>query len=74
MEPLITGNPIPRATALQICAQIQEESRGKLLSLARIQCWGCIKFSKGDPEKMCLTSKPGYRGCNLVNSRYDQRT
>lgn len=72
MEPVTTVNAIPRETALQLCAQIREENRGKLFSAARMQCWGCIRFSKGDPEKMCLSSKPGYRGCELVNSRYDK--
>jgi len=31
-----------------------------------------MRFSKGDPAKMCVGSQPDYRGCNLVNARYDR--
>jgi len=32
-----------------------------------------LTFTKGDPAKMCVSGKPGYRGCNLVNARYDRQ-
>ncbi len=67
------ANAIPKDAALQICAEIREQYRGKWWSLAGMQCWGCTTFSKGDPTKMCIGSRPDYRGCNLVNARYDRQ-
>ncbi len=64
---------IPEDTALQICNEIQKESHGKLFSFASWQCWGCLKFSKGDVAKMCFAGRSDYRGCNLVNKRYESR-
>jgi len=60
---------IPREVALQLCAEICEKNRRKLFT----QCWGCWKASKGDPAKMCVSSRPDYRGCGLVNKRYAQK-
>jgi hypothetical protein len=63
---------IPREVALQLCAEIHEENRGKWYRFAHLQCWGCMSFAKGNPDKMCLSSQEGYRGCNLINKRYVQ--
>jgi len=63
---------IPRDVAMQLCSEILEESRGKWYRFGCWQCWGCTKFSKGDPDRMCFSNKEGYRGCNLVNNRYDK--
>ena len=63
---------IPRETALKLCTEVREENLSQRLSLARIQCWGCTRYAKGDPDKLCLTSQEGNRGCNLVNKRYEQ--
>lgn len=63
------GDAIPKDVAFQICEEIRKEKADKWFT----QCWGCVRFSKGDPNKMCLNSSPGYRGRNLVNERYDQR-
>ena len=63
---------IPRDVAVQLCNEIWEENRGKWYSFARWQCWGCTSSSKGDPDKMCFSNQEGYRGCNLVNQRYDK--
>ncbi len=62
--------PMPLEVALGLCEEIREETRGKLLSWARLQCWGCMTFSKGEPAKMCLGGSPDGRGCNLVDARY----
>jgi hypothetical protein len=62
---------IPRETAFKLCAEIREENRQRF-SLARVQFWGCTRYAKGDPDRMCLTSQAGNRGCNLVNKRYEQ--
>lgn len=59
---------IPREVALQLCTEIRREKEHKWFG----QCWGCVKFSKGDFEKMCASGKPGHRGCSLVNDRYDE--
>ncbi len=61
---------IPEALAWQLCADIRQENQGRWYSWAGIQCWFCVKFSKGDRAKMCVSNQPGYRGCNLVNARY----
>ena len=65
--------PIPKEQALQLCAQIREENRHKWYTPAGMMCWGCVKFSKGDPAKMCVSLQPDYRGCYQVNARYDQQ-
>jgi len=65
---------IPREVALQLCAEIRQENRGKWYSFARLQCWGCMTYVKGDPDKMCLINQEGYSGCNLINKRYAQRS
>ena len=61
---------IPKDIALQLCSEIREENRSKWCSFARVQCWGCSMFAKGDSAKLCINSKPDYSGCNLVNARY----
>ena len=63
---------IPKEVALQLCTEIRAANRRRRFSLAAMQCWGCVMFSKGDPEKMCLNNKPGNRGCKLINARYDR--
>lgn len=65
---------IPRETALQLCAEIRGENRGKRYRFAHMQCWGCTTFAKGNPDKMCLSSQEGCSGCNLINKRYAQRS
>jgi hypothetical protein len=59
--------PIPKDEAMKLCSEIRKEKGIKLFS----QCWGCMRFSKGDSEKMCFNSKPDNRGCRLVNKQYD---
>ena len=61
---------IPPEVGLKLCGEIREETGKALFSLARWQCWGCLKASKGEPAKMCVGSRPDGRGCNLVNARY----
>jgi hypothetical protein len=64
---------IPKDVALSLCREIREEIRGKWYRFTWLQCWGCMTFSKGNIDKMCLSNQEGYRGCNLVNKRYDQK-
>jgi hypothetical protein len=60
--------PIPKETARQLCAQIRSQKALKLFS----QCWGCVRATKGVEEKMCFFHPPDFRGCGLVNERYDK--
>jgi hypothetical protein len=60
--------PIPRDVAFQLCEEIRKEKARKWFT----QCWGCVKFSKNDPAKMCFHGQPDYRGCKLINERYSQ--
>lgn len=55
--------------AKKICRQIREENKKKYFSFAKMQCWGCVRFSHGDEDKMCYASKPDGAGCNLVNTK-----
>lgn len=68
-----SAGAIDRDTAFQICAAIRRKYRGKWYTLAGMQCAGCSLFSKGQPAKMCVSNRPGYRGCNLVNAAFDRR-
>ncbi len=67
------ANAIPKDAAFQLCAEIRQEYGGKWYTFAGMQCWGCTFFSKGDPAKMCVGSRPDYSGCNLVNARYKDK-
>jgi hypothetical protein len=55
---------VPQAEAEQICRNFRE--RRRWYNLALWQCWGCVKFSHGDPHKMCGEIV----GCNLVVKAY----
>ena len=70
----INVEAIPKDVALQIYAEIRQENRRKRLSLAAVQCWGCFKFAKGNPAKMCIFSRLDNRGCNLVNKKYESQS
>ncbi len=61
---------IPREIALKLCDEIRAENKRKLFSIGGLQCWGCFKFTRGDVEKMCLSSEGG---CTQVNKRYKGR-
>lgn len=65
-------NVISKQIALQLCAEIRLDYGGKWYTLAGLQCWGCTTASKGEPTRMCFHSRPDYRGCNLVNARFDR--
>jgi hypothetical protein len=65
---------IPREIALQLCAEIRQDNRGKWYRFAHTQCWGCTTYAKGNPDKLCLSSQAGNRGCNLINKRYARQS
>lgn len=63
------GETIPFETATRICSDLRREKGVKLFS----QCWGCMRFSKGDPMKMCFSDKSDNRGCSKVNEAYGRQ-
>jgi len=67
-----TKMDIPKDIALHLCAEIRQQYQGKWWTLAGMQCTGCNAATKGDMTKRCVSNAPGYRGCNLVNARYDR--
>ena len=66
-------NAIPKETAFQICKETLEQYPGKWYTATGLQCWGCLTLSKGDPTRMCVSSRLDYCGCNLVNAHYDKQ-
>jgi hypothetical protein len=66
---MTAGTNISRETAIKLCEEIRAENENKGFSFQRLQCWGCLKYAKGDVEKMCLANEKG-GGCNLINKRY----
>ncbi len=67
-----TTNAIPPETARQLCAAISAENKRKWYTAGGMMCRGCLRFSKGDPAKMCFASTPDNRGCYQVNARFDK--
>jgi len=67
--------PIPEEVALQICEEVRERNKKKKLSLAKGQCWGCMKYSqkKNDIRHRCIFGEENNRGCHLVNKIFDSR-
>jgi len=63
-------NTILKDVALRLCREIREENRAKWYRWTAWWCWGCETFCQGDPEKMCFSNHPGYRGCAQVNARH----
>ncbi|HLN45226.1 MAG TPA: hypothetical protein VK209_05920, partial [Candidatus Sulfotelmatobacter sp.] len=61
------NEPISKEEARKLCSEIRAEKGIKIFS----QCWGCLRFSKGNVTKICFSNKLGNRGCSLVNKRYD---
>jgi hypothetical protein len=60
---------IPEDVAFKMCKEIRQEKPVRLFS----QCWGCLKYSKEDPKKMCFYNPPNNRGCNKINKRFDEK-
>jgi hypothetical protein len=62
------GAPIPTEKSLGLCRKYCVKHGVSTFS----QCWGCLKFSKGDVTKMCFAGQPGNRGCKFVNGLFDE--
>jgi hypothetical protein len=52
--------------AKNLCQQYLEKHKARLFT----QCWGCLKFSKQNPQKMCFYKPPNNNGCRFVNELY----
>jgi hypothetical protein len=49
--------------AYSYCKDYRKQHKVRLFS----QCWGCVKYSKEDPNKMCFFNPPNNDGCGFVN-------
>lgn len=67
--------PIPEEIALQIYEEVAEQNKKKKVSFAKVQCWGCMKYSqkKNDIRHRCIFSDENNRGCQLVNKIFDAK-
>ena len=50
--------PIQREEAIRLCTEIRAVKARRLFT----QCWGCVRFSRGDPAKMCFANAPATGG------------
>ena len=73
MEELIVLNIIPRDIAEHICDEIRADAALQWHTAAARWCWTCQKAAGPDPQRRGYLSKPGNRGCHLVNLHYAQR-
>ena len=54
--------------AVELCNAYREKHKVRVFS----QCWGCVRFSKGNPEKMCFFKPPNNDGCRFVTEQFAQ--
>ena len=59
---------IPFEKAQELCKTHRAKKGVKMFS----QCWGCVRFSKENPEKMCFYKPPNNTGCKIVNKLFSQ--
>ncbi len=62
------NNKISLEEAIKFCKKYRDEHKVRVFS----QCWGCLKFSKQEPEKMCFYNPSDNRGCKFVNQLFDK--
>jgi hypothetical protein len=57
--------------ALELCEQVRAINKKKTISLNRMWCWGCTKFTSA-PEKRCFANAENGNntGCPQVNKLY----
>ena len=61
-------NNIPLEKAYALCKTHRERNGVRLFS----QCWGCVRYSKDVPEKMCFFKPPNNDGCKHVNRLFEE--
>jgi hypothetical protein len=59
---------IPLDKAFELCKIHRAKNGARLFS----QCWGCVRFSKEAPEKMCFYKLPNNDGCKIVNRLFEE--
>jgi len=64
---MTSNDPISIQDAYKLCKKYRSEHKVRLFS----QCWGCVKYSKEEPTKMCFYNPPNNRGCRFVNQLLD---
>ncbi len=64
----MSGKSIPLEDAVLLCKQYTDSHAVRIFT----QCWGCLRFSNGNPEKMCFFNPPNNDGCKFVNEMYDK--
>jgi hypothetical protein len=62
------SNNIPLEKDVELCREHRDKHKVRLFS----QCWGCPRFSKEEPRKMCFYNPPENRGCKFVNRLFDE--
>ncbi|MBN2150671.1 MAG: hypothetical protein JW839_04395 [Candidatus Lokiarchaeota archaeon] len=64
---------IPDDVALALCEEARAKNEGKRLSVRKLMCWGCVKFSES-PQARCWSStgNGSNRGCFQVNELFDE--
>ena len=62
------SNSISLEKAAELCKEHRHKHKVRLFS----QCWGCLRYSKEDPYKMCFYDPPKNRSCKFVNKLYDK--
>ncbi len=65
--------PITKFFAWRLCAEIWKENRGKWYTRQGLQCWTCWRSSKRTPADRRVSRQADYRGCDLVNQRFDEQ-
>ena len=61
---------IPFDKAVELCKLHRQKHNVRLFS----QCWGCLKYSKEEPSKMCFYNEKNpteNRGCKFVNRLFE---
>ena len=53
--------------AFELCKAHREKNGVRLFS----QCWGCVRYSKEVPEKMCFYKPPNNDGWKFVNKLFE---
>ncbi len=64
--------PIPKYIAWELCDRIWEENRNKWYTLAGWRCRFCSVLGDHSPANKRVSSRADYRGCELVNARYER--
>jgi hypothetical protein len=64
---------IPSHVALALCEEVRRKNAAKRLSVGKLMCWGCVKFSRS-PQSRCWSnaSDNSNRGCLQVNELFGQ--